>query len=807
MSNSDPVRETFSLVIERPNEDVAIEICDAYDRVVAAPLAMHPKVDDKVQDTSLGHQIKIMLPPGLYTVRGRLGGELKEQVVRLNGETNIAAPAPTRSTSAAYQGVESSHEYYSYPAVDCSKQPTTDALAADAAADASLFIFLRARDKKAYGDSGGGLETAASQLHLETPKGQVISLAAHSKIHPDGWLAFSSSASKGDYRLHDLGDEPRTTPIALYSSWQTQMFLTFDRRPLHNTLRLFFSRRERGFLLNDDWARATDLGLSVLASGRGALPAEARRIMLGDKFENPMLGLIAAWLALREVDSPLVLSQDVVSNLDYLLPDSPDVAVLRVAHARRYGHGFPMQPISRIPLLRIAAGELIRFAAEYREILPDDSMLNDISPRLYADCAFTSWRSIDRELPASLRLARSALRLGSQPGTSLLDGVISYAKSPSAEIESAEQSQERVPAEEDPGVWLQEAVADVIEQHAQRHREQSAASALEVAQMAQRTGVTPKAVLQVLQSTPLENKQIALSLSDTPSEEGLHEDTANHVIDATVYLARTLIAAGASLAYGGDFRNNGFTPLLSELIKTYNQTATRPAQSLHGYLGAPIPLGDIPEGLPLVVHHLVYSPDVACDALMPPPSEAASHPRALYFSDMRRVMAKHASARIVLGGQSEPRAKDKGPGYGGRYPGVVEEAWRTLEAGKPLYVVGGFGGAAALVADLIEGKEIPPRLQDRTWESSKYFRDKAEAIDLNPYRTKLGLPRSMEDLAQVLLDIAAPLLASDANSMQWNGLTIDENQHLFRTRDTATLTSLVIKGLLRKLTEHNGDDT
>lgn len=105
---------------------------------------------------------------------------------------------------------------------------------------------------------------------------------------------------------------------------------------------------------------------------------------------------------------------------------------------------------------------------------------------------------------------------------------------------------------------------------------------------------------------------------------------------------------------------------------------------------------------------------------MPPPSDKERHPNALYFSDMRQVMAKHTFGRIVLGGAAEPRLEVAGSGYGGRYPGVVEEAWRTLEAEKPLYVVGGFGGAAALVADLLEDREIPDRLKDETWNGSTF---------------------------------------------------------------------------------------
>jgi CHAT domain-containing protein len=297
-------------------------------------------------------------------------------------------------------------------------------------------------------------------------------------------------------------------------------------------------------------------------------------------------------------------------------------------------------------------------------------------------------------------------------------------------------------------------------------------------------------------TSPLEGRQVAMSLSDSPDVNGPEGFTAEHLRDATIYLARSLVSAGAAIAYGGDFRTNGFTPLLAELIEGYNQTAAQPAEFLHSYLGAPIQLADAPDDLALTVHHLVDSTDVARDAMLPPPSDKERHPAALYFSDVRQVMAKRTFARIVLGGAAEPRLEAGGSGYGGRYPGVAEEAWRTLEAGKPLYVVGGFGGAAALVADLFEGGAIPDRLQDKTWKGSTYFAQNAAAIDIDPYRQKLGLPERIEELATAIRDLARTRLADDAESLSWNGLTVDENRRLWRTRDPAIIASLVLQGLL-----------
>ena len=60
---------------------------------------------------------------------------------------------------------------------------------------------------------------------------------------------------------------------------------------------------------------------------------------------------------------------------------------------------------------------------------------------------------------------------------------------------------------------------------------------------------------------------------------------------------------------------------------------------------------------------------------------------------MRTVMRSDIQARIVLGGRVE--------GYKGAMPGIAEETCLSLEAGQPVFVLGGFGGCARDVAETV----------------------------------------------------------------------------------------------------------
>ncbi len=313
-------------------------------------------------------------------------------------------------------------------------------------------------------------------------------------------------------------------------------------------------------------------------------------------------------------------------------------------------------------------------------------------------------------------------------------------------------------------------------------------------------------------SAPLEGMQVALSLSDLPGELGVEGITDAHLQDATVFIARTLVACGATIAYGGDFREPGYTLLLARLIQKliqgYNQSARQSSHRLHSYLAAHVKLRSAPPGL-VVQAHALSEPKYRPESLLPPPDAPGAPPSPLYFSDMRHFMESHMGARIIIGGTPKPRLENGGPGYGGWCPGVVEEAWRTLEAGHPLYVVGGFGGAAALVADLLEGDgspaSLPLDLREASWTRFPAFADRVRELNSEqnrPHLEKLGLPLKpgqplkMDDLAQAVMDLGRPLLADAKTSLERNGLTPGENLQLFRSRDCVTIAALISKGLL-----------
>jgi hypothetical protein len=86
---------------------------------------------------------------------------------------------------------------------------------------------------------------------------------------------------------------------------------------------------------------------------------------------------------------------------------------------------------------------------------------------------------------------------------------------------------------------------------------------------------------------------------------------------------------------------------------------------------------------------------------------------------MRQQAAAATGARVVLGGKTHS--------FSGFFPGILEEVLLSIDAGHAVYVLGGFGGAAHLVAMALD-RGRPSELA-RAWQHGA--RGLADANGLN----------------------------------------------------------------------------
>lgn len=304
----------------------------------------------------------------------------------------------------------------------------------------------------------------------------------------------------------------------------------------------------------------------------------------------------------------------------------------------------------------------------------------------------------------------------------------------------------------------------------------------------QTAGAVPKA---------LAGKTVGISISDSenlavrgmgfPKLPG--EATApqsSHLRDAMTEMARFLLAAGATLAYGGDLRQGGFSLILCELVSAYRAMSGESTSALQSYLAWPIQLDltkdQQAEWVGLVDIHKIPQPaGLGMDPAVKPPPDTPENlvAWARGLTAMREEMDAATGARIFMGGQ----IGSFGVSGLGRYPGLAEEALLALRAKKPVYLVGAFGGCTEAIIDAILGKKPAAftkavRLagEDQQAACELYNKSAAEPVDYDALTAEFGRAG-----------------VSGLN----NGLTEEENGWLFTTTRLPAIIALILRGLSR----------
>lgn len=277
-------------------------------------------------------------------------------------------------------------------------------------------------------------------------------------------------------------------------------------------------------------------------------------------------------------------------------------------------------------------------------------------------------------------------------------------------------------------------------------------------------------------------KRIAISVSESEELE-LLGFSENHIKDASIEIARYLFVNGATLLYGGDLRRGGYTDLFSELSYQYKYLFDKEFRFVN-YI--PFPDGqklsddDKANLLKKQVEAKVLEPPRKFN--IPNPDNCDSGNNIEYkflhaecLTDMRIKMATESDARIVLGGKQK--------GFSGYFPGIVEETYHSMIAGKPVYFLGGFGGATKSIIDIISGRK-PPQLTNDFQFDTKF---------LNDFRTYAAGKTKVKLDYDFIFDFFREH-SLESVSIQ-NGLTIEENQILFESTNIHELIFLIIKGL------------
>ncbi len=287
----------------------------------------------------------------------------------------------------------------------------------------------------------------------------------------------------------------------------------------------------------------------------------------------------------------------------------------------------------------------------------------------------------------------------------------------------------------------------------------------------------------------LSSKKVGVSISE-PSEMESQElgQTAQHLRLLSQDIARYALGYGAELIYGGDLRPGGFTEFLFQEGHALQSRLKSLKVHLTNHIAWPIHLADSAELKNWKAQHLkvatMVEHRIPADVgdlvgsetkFLPPIGEANSFVWSRSLAEMRKAMIQACDFRICAGGRLT--------GYKGWMPGVLEEIVLAVEMGKPIFLIGGFGGVSRSVCRLIRDKAVPEELS-LVWQTAS----NSGLSDIMSFAASRGV--DYEQQYQRALEIVM-------NADLRNGLSADENARLSETPFADEVIHLILKGIGR----------
>lgn len=285
------------------------------------------------------------------------------------------------------------------------------------------------------------------------------------------------------------------------------------------------------------------------------------------------------------------------------------------------------------------------------------------------------------------------------------------------------------------------------------------------------------------------NSKIGVSISDITDDELINIGQGKELlIHLSQDLARHLLTRGASLIYGGDLREGGFTEFLfceanalqarlqSEEIRIINYLAwplyRNDTKGIISWKARYMHIADMVEvAIPKDVEPLVANTNL----FIPPSNTQNQYIWSRCLTEMRVQMISNSNFRIYAGGKCS--------GFKGKLPGVLEEILIAAEANCPIYLMGGFGGITSRVCRVIQHNELPCELT-REWQivNNAGYNDLIDLYDRENPTSKVDFELILSKIQDIDLK---------------NGLSDEENVILFNTPFVEEALNLVLTGINR----------
>lgn len=233
----------------------------------------------------------------------------------------------------------------------------------------------------------------------------------------------------------------------------------------------------------------------------------------------------------------------------------------------------------------------------------------------------------------------------------------------------------------------------------------------------------------------LDGEFISISVSNT------NENRPDEIMlrDMVVEISRYILNAGGKIIYGGSGSRDGYVNLFSQISEKYGKIKIESEGKdlpedeayIYNYYAWPYMNVLSDDDMAYLKHcHLcaqqIYPDGISEEQkrLIPSTQEEEGKMQIISsLSHMRDVRCREARAFIIVGGKTKGSLTP--------IPGILEEYIKARATKKPIYLLGGFGGEAALISKSVISREtIIKSIRDDTYESLNNGLNKEENMRL-----------------------------------------------------------------------------
>gem|GEM_PF-203853 len=402
--------------------------------------------DHQFKRLALGFgELRHRVTRGLYTLRYTAGTAQREEHLSVDPDDPLSTiyvdlPFPA---AAPIGGSSTSHEFHRSAAMRLSRKPNMQL-----GIGGCLMFFARTIDGD--GRSSASLE-GLSLLNAKMTR--ILDLEDRAEQNPEeGWIGQCLELDPGGYLLRwplleDEGESGESGPVQHInqSLWVARGWITIVFLPYHAQNRRLGRQSASIYLVEigkpfraDDLAstQAMEIVLSGLRTGNLVVPANLLNLLLDREFQNPMLGIVGAHALLQRSDRDWDLFDNVLDNLEKLIPGHPDLIALRLMEKlmRPDAKEVPLHPLDWPPMFYAGYRALVAcdWTSDWlaQDLVEDGSVAEDVASSLLPESPWTCW--LAQEPPVTQKLVlesevssprKAARKASGRPPIAVLTGI------------------------------------------------------------------------------------------------------------------------------------------------------------------------------------------------------------------------------------------------------------------------------------------------------------------------------------------------------------------------------------------------